>query len=105
LAITKDTAARAIATLRSAGLILPTRIQVTDSPTRTGYQLNLPNGLTLTHEGPAKEDGVRSDERASPSAGYHTPPLPFSVTRPSEPTRQPPGSPRPDGPSPGVGCV
>lgn len=47
LGVTKDTAARAITTLRAAGLVTWTRIQGRNGGRRPGYHLHLPQGLTL----------------------------------------------------------
>ncbi len=45
--ITKDTAARALASLRSAGLVMSTRVHLPKGPSRSGYRLNLPDGISI----------------------------------------------------------
>jgi len=47
LAITKDTAARALTTLAGAGLITRTRTETQDGRHRSGYLLHPPDGLAL----------------------------------------------------------
>ncbi len=50
LGITKDTAARAVATLRSAGLVLAVRVPV-EGGSRPGDRLNLPEGISVHQRG------------------------------------------------------
>ena len=45
--ITKDTAARALASLRSAELVMPARVHLPKGPSRSGYRLNLPDGIAI----------------------------------------------------------
>ncbi len=47
IGVTKDTAARAVATLRAAGLAVFTRVESQDGRKRSGYQLHLPEPLQL----------------------------------------------------------
>jgi hypothetical protein len=70
LAITKDTAARAIATLRSAGIVQPARVNRQDGPPRSGYLLTLPEGVTLGKRCPPNQDGARPGELACPNGEY-----------------------------------
>lgn len=68
--VTKDTAARALATLRSAGIVTPARVQGSDGWYRSGYQLNLPDGITITSR-PNNQDTNQRDNGAHPD-GEHT---------------------------------
>lgn len=45
LGVTKDTAARAVATLTAAGLVTVTRVETGDKRSRSGYRLQLPAGI------------------------------------------------------------
>jgi len=45
LGVTKDTAARAVATLVEAGLVTLTRVETPDGRRRSGYRLQLPAGI------------------------------------------------------------
>jgi hypothetical protein len=47
IGITKDTAARAVATLRSEGLVTLDRVQRPDGHSRSGYRIGLPPGIEL----------------------------------------------------------
>lgn len=47
IGVTKDTAARAVAILRAAGLVVLTRVENQDGRKRSGYQLHLPAPLQL----------------------------------------------------------
>jgi DNA-directed RNA polymerase specialized sigma24 family protein len=62
LGITKDTAARAIATLRAAGLVTVVRAADDNGRSRSGYRLNLPDGMSLRCL--ANEDSAQGDDGA-----------------------------------------
>jgi hypothetical protein len=47
IGVTKDTAARAVAALGAAGLLTRQRVQGPDGRQRSGYRLNLPEGIEL----------------------------------------------------------
>ncbi len=46
--VTKDTAARAVATLRTAGLVVFAHVESQDGHKRSGYQIHLPEPLKLS---------------------------------------------------------
>jgi hypothetical protein len=48
IGINKDTAARAVGTLRAAGLVALTRVESPNGVSRSGYRLNLPEGIALS---------------------------------------------------------
>jgi hypothetical protein len=56
LAVTKNTAARATAALRSAGIVVPARIERDHGLSRSGYLLRLPEGVTLRTTRPLDQD-------------------------------------------------
>jgi hypothetical protein len=64
--ITKDTAARALASLRSAGLVMPARVHLPKGPSRSGYRLNLPDGISI-RSCPNNQDTPQHDNGASPN--------------------------------------
>ena len=64
LGITKNTAARAITTLRSAGLVLSVRVEAEDGRHRTGYRLDLPDGITV-RVCPSNQDTAPPEEAAA----------------------------------------
>lgn len=47
IGVTKDTAARAVAALSAAGLVILDRVEGLDGRSRSGYRLRPPGGLTL----------------------------------------------------------
>jgi hypothetical protein len=47
IGVTKHTAAGAITTLRSVGLITAVRVQASDGQSRSGHQLNLSEGISI----------------------------------------------------------
>lgn len=65
LGVTKDTAARALTTLRSARLITPARAQTSNGRSRPGYQLHLPDGITIRC-GPDNHDSSRLPDAVCP---------------------------------------
>jgi hypothetical protein len=60
--VTKDTAARAVAALGAAGLVVLQRVQGRDSRWRSGYLLDLPDGIEL-------RDRPNHPDTAHPKAG------------------------------------
>ena len=86
LAITKNTEARAMATLRSAGIAQPARVARGSGPPRPGYVLNLPDGLTLDKPPTAYRDTVRHQYTPTTAGGPTTAP-------PSSPPCSPKGAP------------
>jgi hypothetical protein len=54
LGMTKDTAARALSALQAAGLMTRVNVRLPDGKTRSGYQLSLPDGVTLSTASPAR---------------------------------------------------
>jgi hypothetical protein len=54
LGMTKDTAARALSALQAAGLMTRVSVRLPDGKTRSGYQLSLPDGVTLSTASPAR---------------------------------------------------
>lgn len=83
MGVTKDTAARAVAALASAGLVRRERLDDADSTRRSAYRLHLPCGVTLC---PLKPDGSARPE----------------VSDASRPTEEPDNAGRHD--SPDDGC-
>jgi hypothetical protein len=60
---TKDTAARALASLRSAGLVESTRVHLPRGPSRSGYRLNLPDGISIRRCPVQHDTGPHDGER------------------------------------------
>lgn len=90
LGVTKDTAARALAALRSARLVSPVRAHTTDGRSRPGYQLHLPDGITIrsctdNHDSNQHSDAACPDEEGTrcPEGDYASP----SADRRSRPKR------------------
>jgi hypothetical protein len=48
LGMTKDTAAKAVSALQAAGVLTRVNVRLADGKTRSGYQLSLPDGVTLS---------------------------------------------------------
>jgi hypothetical protein len=66
--VTKDTAARAVTALRSAGLAMPDRHKTPDGRSLPGYRLNLPEGIRIGR----RDNAVCPDREQSrcPGQGY-----------------------------------
>lgn len=70
LGVTKDTAARAVAALAAAGLVAFAQVETVEAQRRTGYRLNLPEGIRLqqcpgdqdTPSPPMRSDSSPSDQ-------------------------------------------
>jgi hypothetical protein len=71
LAITKNTAARAIAALRSAGIVRPARVAREGGPPRPGYVLYLPDGVTLGKPPPSDGNPVPHESTRRRSGQSH----------------------------------
>jgi hypothetical protein len=62
--VTKDTAARAVATLRSAGLVSPDRVKTADGRSLSAYRLDLPDVISI--QGcPVLQDSTCTDATGS----------------------------------------
>lgn len=72
IGVTKDTAARAVATLRAAGMAVLTRVESQDGRKRSGYQLHLPEPLQL-FTCPACEDSPRTRLASCREREYESP--------------------------------
>lgn len=68
LGVTKDTAARAVASLAAAGLVAFAQVETVEGQRRSGYRLTLPEGIRLRHC-PVDQDtpspSMRSDSSLS----------------------------------------
>ena len=70
LGVTKDTAARAVASLGAAGLVAFAQVETVEGQRRSGYRLNLPEGIRLqpcpvnqdTPSPPIRSDSSPSDQ-------------------------------------------
>jgi hypothetical protein len=84
IGVTKDTAARAIAALRTARLVNPLRVTASNGRSRSGYLLNLPDGITIrsgpddhdrahqvNHVCPKPRDSLCPDTQDSPRTAVH----------------------------------
>lgn len=69
IGVTKDTAARAIATLGAAGLVALTRVEKPDGRQRSGYQLHLPEPIRLV-DCPTRLDNPHGGTRCCPEGEY-----------------------------------
>lgn len=70
IGVTKDTAARAVATLRAAGLVVFVHVESQNGRKRSGYQIRLPESLKLS-ACPVGEDSLRNRGAADcPEARY-----------------------------------
>jgi hypothetical protein len=70
IGVNKDTAARAVAVLGTAGLVTLTPVQGPNGRRRSGYRLNLPEGIKL--QGCPTNSDSRNEE-VSPAFGIHCP--------------------------------
>lgn len=69
--VTKDTAARAVATLRSAGLVSPDRVKTADGRSLSAYRLDLPDGISI-QSCPVLQDSTGTDANDSCPNGEDT---------------------------------
>lgn len=69
IGVTKDTAARAVATLRAAGLVVLTRVEGPGGRRRSGYRLHLPEPLQL-FDCPVRADSPRNGSSCCPEREY-----------------------------------
>jgi hypothetical protein len=69
IGVTKDTVARALVTLRSSGVVKTTRVHASDGQSRSGHQLNLPDGISI-RRCPNNQDTPTQDNGASPNGEY-----------------------------------
>ena len=64
--VTKDTAARAVTALRAAGLVVLQRVPAPDGRWRSGYRLQLPDGIELRARPHHPDTGLASPNNACP---------------------------------------
>lgn len=69
IGVTKDTAARTVATLRAAGLVVFAHVDSQDGQKRSGYRIHLPEQVKFS-AGPVGEDSLRNRMTPSPERGY-----------------------------------
>jgi len=82
LGVTKDTAARAVAALGAAGLVAFAQVETVEGQRRSGYRLNLPEGIRL-RQCPVDQDTpsppMRSDSSPTDQAKVRCIPNPDST--------------------------
>jgi DNA-binding MarR family transcriptional regulator len=91
LGISKDTAARAVAKLLTAGLVTRERLASSDPARRSGYRLHLPVGMALTCAGEVAPCPNDQDTNCRPADedGLLRPSISDSVSLPARPTSSP----------------
>jgi hypothetical protein len=92
--VTKDTAARAVATLRSAGLVTPDRVKSADGRSLSAYRLDLPDGISI--QGcpvPQNSNGTDANGSCPNGEDSRCPQWEYCARRPAQPVTGPPNPP------------
>lgn len=84
MGVTKDTAARAISALASAGLVTRTRVETDNKHRRSGYRLRLPDGIELRTRPPAQHSHSSALDRRPDGQDIRCPDPPDTARCPAD---------------------